>query len=191
MTRLLYRNSGSLGISTNSHNLEVICEAMFIREIDTANLVEINTHWKHNESLPKLKQVLKQFWIRTNISTSELITPWKSIYKLGGSVTISTPNIASSVINTGEDEEGLGRWSYVTYGGKNKKRPTITSAYLACIPNDNQGVSTSHSQQWNILEERQQEHENMRDKMIRDLITFINSLSTCSHDIFVCIDTNE
>ena len=61
MTRLLYHNLGSLGISTNSHNIEVICEAMFTHEIDISSLVETNTHWKHDKSLPKLKQVLKQF----------------------------------------------------------------------------------------------------------------------------------
>ena len=61
MTRLHYHNSGSLGISTNSHNLEVICEAMYTHEIDIASLVETNTHWKHTHSIPKLKQVLKMF----------------------------------------------------------------------------------------------------------------------------------
>ena len=110
VTRLLYHNSVSLGIPNNSHNLEVICEAMYTYKIDIASLVKTNTHWKHDNSLPKLKQVLKQFWSRTNISTSETITPWKSIYKPGGSVTISTTNIASSAINTGKDEERLGRW---------------------------------------------------------------------------------
>ena len=53
--------------------------------------------------------------------------------KSGASVTISSPNIASSVINTGEEEEGLGRWLYVTYGGKNKKRVTIISAYRTLL----------------------------------------------------------
>ena len=170
MIRLLYHNSGSLGISNNSHNLEFICEAIYTHEVDIGSLVETNTHWKHDKSIPKLKHVLKQFWSRINISTLEIITPWKSIYKPGGSVIISTPNIASTIINTGEDKEGLGRWSYVTYGGKNQKRVTIISAYRPCVPNDNQGVSTAYSQQWDILEERQQEHENNRDKMIIDLI---------------------
>ena len=129
MTRLLYHNLGSLGISTNSHNIEVICEAMFTHEIDISSLVETNTHWKHDKSLPKFKQVLKQFWSRANISTSKTIAPWKSIYKSGESVTIFTPNIVSSVISTGEDEEGLGCLLYITYGCKNKKRVTIISAY--------------------------------------------------------------
>ena len=108
-TRLIYHNSGNIGLSNNSHNLEVICDAMHTHEVDIGSLVETNNHWKHDKSIPKLKQVLKQFWSRINISTLEIITPWKSIYKPGGSVTISIPNIASSIINTGEDEEGLER----------------------------------------------------------------------------------
>ena len=79
----------------------------------------------------------------------------------------------------------------MTYGCKNKKRITIISAYRTCIPNDNQCVSTEHSQQWDILEGRQQEHENIRDKMIRDLINFINFLSACSREIIGSIDTNK
>ena len=48
--------------------------------------------------------------------------------------------------------------------------------YRPCVPNDNQGVSTTHSQQWDILEGRQQE-KNIRDKMIKDLTIFVQSLS--------------
>ena len=62
------------------------------------------------------------------------------------SVTIFTLNIVSTIINTGEDEEGLERWSYMTYGGKNQMRVTIISAFRPCVPNDNQGVSTTHPQ---------------------------------------------
>ena len=61
------------------------------------------------------------------------------------SVTIFTLNIVSTIINTGEDEEGLGRWSYMTYGCKNQKRITIISVYRTCVPKNNQGVSTAHS----------------------------------------------
>ena len=73
----------------------------------------------------------------------------------------------------------------MTYEGKNKKRVTIISAYRTYITNDNQGIFTAHSQQLDILEERQQEHDNIREKRIRDLIAFINSLSACSHDITI------
>ena len=94
----------------NSHNLEVICEAMYNHEVDIGSLVETNTHWKDEKLLPRFKKFLKQFWGRKNISTSETITSWKVIYKPGGSVIIFTSNVTSPIIKSGEDEERLGYW---------------------------------------------------------------------------------
>ena len=175
MTQILYQKSGSLGISNDSHNLEVICEAMCKNEVDIRSFVETNTHWKHEKSLLRFKQILNQFWGRRKNSTSEIITPWKSIYELGGSVIIYTSNIASTIIKLGEDEEELGCWSYVTYGGRNQTKVTIISTYRPYVPNENEGVSTTHSQQWELLEERRQEHESIREKLIKYLTTLIHS----------------
>ena len=119
--------------------------------------------WK---SLPRFNQVLNQFWGRRDISTSDTITPYKSIYKAGESVIISTSNIASTIIKSGEDEGILGHWLYITYSGKNQTKVTTILVYRPCVPNENQGVSTTHSQKWDILEERQQEHESLRKKKI-------------------------
>ena len=60
-----------------------------------------------------------------------------------------------------------------------------------CSKRQQRYISTAHSQQCDILEERQQEHENIRGKMIKDLINFIHSLSACSREIVICIDTHE
>ena len=127
---------------------------MYNHEVNIGSFVETNTHWKHETSLPRFKQVLNQFWDRRNISTSETITSRKFIYTPGGSVIFSTANIASTIIKSGEVEEGLGRWSYVTYRGRNQTKITLILVYRPCILNKKQGVSTTHSQQWGILEER-------------------------------------
>ena len=120
MTRVLYQNTGSLRISSDSRKFEVICGAMYDNEVDIGYLVETNTHWQHKRTLPKINQVMRQFWSRNNLQTAETITPCESIYKPSGSLMISTPNLASRITDSGEDSEGLGRWSNVTYDGKNK-----------------------------------------------------------------------
>ena len=86
---------------------------------------------------------------------------------------ISSPSLASRVTTSGEDEEGYSRWSYTTYGGENNKRLTIIAAYRTCIPHDGMGVSTVHSQQWDIKEGRNVEHMNIRAKMIKDINIFM------------------
>ena len=114
-TKILYQNSGSIGLSNTAHTLEVICEFTYKNEADILCLAETNTHWKHTATKKKLLQVTKQFWKRSKIQTSETITPWTSINKPGGTMMLSSPKLASRVISSGEDEEGYGRWSYTQH----------------------------------------------------------------------------
>ena len=142
---VFYQNTGRLKISTGSHKFEVMCGAMYENEVDIGCLVETNTHWQHKRIIPKINQVMRQFWSRNNIQTVETITPWTNIYKSDGSLMIFTTNLSSRIIHSGEDSEGIGGWSYVTYGGNNKLKVSIMSAYHPCAPNDNQGVFTVYS----------------------------------------------
>ena len=48
--------------------------------------------------------------------------------------------------------------------------------YRPCIPNDHLGVSTVHSQQWDIMEERNIDHINIRVKMIKNITDFVSDL---------------
>ena len=59
MIRVLYQNTGSLGISFDSHKFEVICGAMYDNEVDIRCLVEANTHCQHKKILPKINQVIR------------------------------------------------------------------------------------------------------------------------------------
>ena len=190
-TRILYQNSGSIGLSNTAHTLEVICEFTHKTKADILCLAETNTHWKHTATKKKLLQVTKQFWKRSKIQTSETITPWTSINKPGGTMMLSSPKLTSRVISSGEDEEGYGRWSYTTYGGKNNTRLTIITAYRTCKPNGDIGISTVHSQQWDIMEERNIEHMNIRDKMIKDINKFLAELIFKHHEVILFIDANE
>ena len=135
--------------------------------------------------------MLNKFGKRQKIQTSETVTICPSICKLGGTMMISSPSLASRVITSGEDEEGYGRWSYTTYGGKNNKRLTIIAAYRTCIQHDGMGVSTVHSQQWDIMEERNIEHMNIRAKRIKDINIFMAILIKQNHEVITFIDGNE
>ena len=88
---------------------------------------------------------------------------------------LSSPKFTSRVISSGEDEEGYERWSYTTYGGK-KTRLTIITTYRTCKLNGDIGISTVHSQQWDIMEKRNIEHVNIRDKMINEINNFLAEL---------------
>ena len=75
MVLVFYQNTVRLEISTGLHKFEVMCGAMYDNEGDIGYLVETNTHWQHKRTIPKIKQVMRQFWSRNNIQTVETITP--------------------------------------------------------------------------------------------------------------------
>ena len=49
-TRILYQNSGSIGLSNTAHIVEVICEFTHKTEAHILCLAETNTHWNHTST---------------------------------------------------------------------------------------------------------------------------------------------
>ena len=49
-TRILYQNSGSIGLSNTAHTVEVICEFTHKTEAHILCLAETNTHWNHTST---------------------------------------------------------------------------------------------------------------------------------------------
>jgi hypothetical protein len=58
---------------------------------------------------------------RYNIETS----PFKS----GGSASAALGKMVHCVVKTGRDDTGCGRWSDITFNGKDNKHITVTNAY--------------------------------------------------------------
>ena len=55
----------------------------------------------------------------------------------------------------------------------------------------NTGPITNAKQQWQIFEERNQEHEDIRNKIIIDISNFINSLTHKHHEVLLGVDVNK
>ena len=88
--------------------------------------------------------MIRKLWKKAKIETSESATPWNSMNKLDGSLTISTPNNVPTSIGAEKDSDKLGRLSSLTFGGNNNTKLTVISTYRTCIPNENMGFSTVH-----------------------------------------------
>ena len=62
--------------------------------------------------------VVRKFWKTFHLSTSETSTPWPSIYKPGGTATLTTTKLSSRITSSREDPHELGRWSYINFESK-------------------------------------------------------------------------
>ena len=162
-----------------------------MNNVDVACMSETNARWKNPQCYNIMFGVVPKFWKIFKLTTSDTSTTWYSIYKPGGTAALTTTKLSSRITSSGEDPHKLGRWSYIMFGNKNLAQLTIINAYRTCQQTSHSGVSTTHLQQWNILEERNQETEDIRSKMIQDFIIFTNELISPTHAVILLVDKKE
>ena len=98
------------------------------------------------------------------IITSELIAKWSTIHTPGGTVIITPAPLSTRVTTSGEDNDELGWWSFMTIENNQDTKLSIITIYRSYNENSNHGVSKRITQQWDILEERGIEERNIRQK---------------------------
>ena len=127
-----------------------MCEYMYLNNVDVACISETNCHWKNITHYIKwYENVLNTL----HLATSETKTPWPTIYKHRGTATITITTFSARSKSSGKYSHELGRWYYTTFGSSNEAQLKITNAYRTCQQSTNWGVSTTHFQKWDILEE--------------------------------------
>ena len=111
-------------------------------------LAETNTHWKNKRATDKFRNTISKEWKGASVTTSETNLPWHSSYKPGGTAIIADSLIRSRKTKSGEDNHGLGRWSFITLQGRDGRKLTIISAYKVCsTPIDPTKTNTALTQQ--------------------------------------------
>ena len=99
-----------------------------------------------------MQKVIKKFWSRKKLITSETALTWKSNYKPEGTVMIVTNALSHKVTKSGHDPEGLGRLSVTNIEGKNQNKVWILNAYRPEKITKDKGIIKVSTQQWDLLE---------------------------------------
>ena len=76
-------------------------------------------------------------------------------------------------------------------GGGGNHQVIIINIYRSCKQSHETEIFTSTIQQWDMLEDIRQESTDSREKMIDNLILFINKLIAENHEVILLIDANE
>ena len=124
-------------------------------QIDIACLAETNTNWNNYKGKRQLNRIVRKQWKIAHITTSNIENKVTTLYQPGRTAIISTNKISLRITDSGVDSQGMGRWSYITINGRNKKKLTIISAYRTGKTHiQESGPSTAFTQQWDFMEER-------------------------------------
>jgi hypothetical protein len=102
--------------------------------------------WEHRDNNQKLP---RNTFGSANDEFSTTKEKFESRLKPGGTLTETVGNWSHRVVNTGIDDTGYGRWSYITLSLREDKFLTLVSAYLVC-DQTNPGNTTASAQQYKI-----------------------------------------
>jgi hypothetical protein len=190
-TRFLGHNINGLKLDLEGGNFTELCRV--IKEIQ-ADVVGISEH--NIDSTQHYVQQLCYNALQQNLPRSKLtlgttsISTTEHIYKPGGTLTISSGNIVSRVIETGSDE--FVRWTFQTFAGCNDRTLALINAYQVCDKSQTQrGRSTAASQQESLLRQRGASDPDSRKHFRTDLMEFLQHLKTSKHHILLIRDFNK
>jgi exonuclease III len=154
-------------------------------QVTSFGLAETNTLFAHPATKEQLKKI-RQTFKHSRISTTEHTTNTHQ-YKPGGTLTAVVGKWQSRTTEHGDDERGLGRWSYLKLSSK-KKNLVIITAYR---PTQSNGINTNWMQQWLLLRKQGIQNPDPITEFYNDLRTLLQRWQRQEYEIVLMIDANE
>lgn len=145
----------------------------------------------------KPEKTLKNIWQHSTFQISASNEKFESNYQPGGTVTIAVNRWTSRVIEKGVDPSGLGRWSYITFRGKNNKCLTVVTGYRVCQTTPSStGLKTAYMQQYRKISTKLRDSNkhstpNPHRQFVLDLQAWLEHLIRNGHQIILSIDSNK
>ena len=144
-----------MGGNCNGFNNQIggnnkIAKALDIKEdlnIDCLMYCKHRLNFQHKDNKNNLKQMFQRELACTAVGAHN-VHKAKIAGKVqeGGTGSICFGESVGYIRKTGEDDKGLGRWSWILLGGNNKHQTRIISAYNPC-KNKNVNSETTYQQQ--------------------------------------------
>jgi hypothetical protein len=200
--RVVYQNVHRSLSASDNPDTNTMFDNLNNMEVDVFMAAESNVNWKCAKNRNDYKQKLSKTWPanRLAFSSSDVGVQFELHEFLpGGTCTMAVDHLSMRVMKVGEDESGLGRWSYITVEGQNSRKITFITAYRIC-KGAMRGTSTSCTQQKKVLNEQEMKAGKetstpdtifLRMKFVEDLTRFILALKEAGHAIVLGLDANE
>jgi len=188
--RLWYTNP--CGIGVNPTHLKSDDSFSFLRsksKCDVFGLAETNVHWRKLYGHASLYSRVKKRWRYFKIATSHNSHANLGVTQRGGTCTVAVGQAAYRVYQTGQDESGLGRWSWLEFRGRDEWCTRVYTAYRPGSKPPNEEGTTVYHQHARYL--RQQKiNQDPRQFFDECIITELaNQINRCN--VVLMIDANQ
>lgn len=161
-------------------------------DVDLVGLSEMCIAWEEQVPRRVVQQITKQYsknacW---TVASSELRLG--GYLKPGGTGILSMGKGTGSIKERGSDPWGMGRWSFVLFGGEDKGHSLLlVTAYRTGRRSGPAGTRTAWTQQQVILSRQGRKEEAPNEACIRDLQKWIKQYRTDRMELIICLDANE
>ena len=130
--RVLYQNVNRSVSASDNPETNVLLENLNNMDADVFMASETNTNWKSATFRNDFRQKVSNIWPNSRVafSSSDVGIEFEfTEYLPGGTCTMAMDHLSMRETKVGEDQSGLGRWSYLTMEGQDRRKVTFITAY--------------------------------------------------------------
>jgi hypothetical protein len=144
--RLVGGSTNGIKPYRGSADLISFMERLKLLQTGTVAFQETNLEWHSKRYRDEFQKLLAFGAARVDYSTTKDKFE-TSPFKAGGTASAALGKMVHRVVKTGRDDTGCGRWTYITFNGKENKHITVINTYRVCSQRDPGDITASRQQQ--------------------------------------------
>lgn len=195
--RIFFQNVKGLTYSTTGEDYAYYFSCATSLGADIIGMAETNSAWSHYHLQHSLHTTAKKQFNQHKIAYSSPSTdidpiPENETFQSGGTLTIATNNLVPMVSGeTYHDKTGLGRWSDISFQGKQNLNLTVFTAYRVCKGNiQTSPTGSSFSREYVYHRELGIKNPQPRTLFLHDIAISIKLAQSKGNSVIVMLDSN-
>ena len=161
-------------------------------------MAETNSAWEHFHLRNTFSTIARKQYPLNKVSYSAPTTaidpmPDNESFQAGGTLTLAINNLVPMATGDNHnDTTGLGRWSALSFRGKEEKICTVLTAYRVCKGNiQSSSIGSAFSREYEYHRTNGSKSPQPRKIFLQDITKTIKTLQTAGHAILLMLDSND
>ena len=195
--RIFFQNVKGLSYTATGEDYEYYIASTTDIGADIVGMAETNTAWQHRHLRQAFRAKLQRHHRISKVTFSSPTqaidpVPEKESFQAGGTITFASSILVPMV--QGEpiiDPSGLGRWSGLTFRGKNNSHLSVITAYRVCKSSiQTAPLGSSFAREYEHHRSQGVKSPQPRKQLLNDLTTTIQTLQHKGSSVLVMMDSN-
>ncbi|KAI2501850.1 hypothetical protein MHU86_12615 [Fragilaria crotonensis] len=198
--RIFFQNVKGLTYSSGCEDYKYCLHNLSTLSVDIAGLSETNTPWNQLAHLQSdFRRCLRRQFSQCKVefgSPSTEIDPVKvtDVYQAGGNLSFAHGSLVPMLSGDSnlQDPSGLGRWSGLTFRGKQSQYFTVLTGYRTCRGSiSSSSLGSTYHREYSFMKANGNKQPDPRQAFFTDITILITSLQARQHSVLLMLDANS